>query len=177
MYDPDYNNDSYDENQHNLVSTEELLDSIYQPVLEGQGFKVPDIPIIHLAWMILGFFPSMLVAPVNVMGLIEGINQSNVEQIAISAGLTLLGCVIFYTWIKSCRIYAREENAKSQFVTFNDRTAWKRVRDDGNWILTYQINEQDIQLILTTPKVKEVIRSVTVEGGVDLVRSGVISIG
>ena len=118
----------------------------------------------------------MLIAPMGVMELVDAIDQSSIKQIAMSIALTLGGCITIFTWIRSYRIYSREMDAKPEIVNFNNRNAWKRVRDDGNWILTYQLNEDDIQLILTTPKVKEVLSSVTVEGGADLIRTGILKL-
>jgi len=173
---PKYIDDRPDATAEQTVSTGELVEQIYQPVLQGQEFKEPDIPVLHLMWMILGFFPSMLIAPMGVMELVDAIDQSSIKQIAMSIALTLGGCITIFTWIRSYRIYSREMDAKPEIVNFNNRNAWKRVRDDGNWILTYQLNEDDIQLILTTPKVKEVLSSVTVEGGADLIRTGILKL-
>jgi len=156
----------------NFVPLDELGPKIMSRVLDGQDIPEADIPATHLAWMIIGFFISFIA-----LGMTYSEFNDYIDERGGSLFLMILyaigSIVVVGSWLKSCIIVGKEMKRQPEMVVFNGHMSLRRVRTDGNLIFRYVLPNGDVELVLTCPKGKNVIKNVLVERGLMMMQSGI----
>ena len=163
----------FDENGgDNHVSSEQLGTQLMSPILDGQDIPEANIPATHLAWMIIGFFVVFIALGMTYSELNDYMDDRG-GSLILGIVFALVSIVVVGSWLKSCIIVGNEMKRQPEMVLFNGHMSLRRVRADGNQIFRYVLPNGDIELVLTCPKGKNVIRSIHIEGGLMMIESGV----